>query len=572
MLKMKLYSVLFLAIALFTYSACKKEKNAVSIDTSPPLVKILSPQSGSVLIEPVNIILSVTDESKISEVFIILDDDTLSRLTDMPYELYWNVGYWADGQNHALLAVAKDEAGNIGKSDLVNVIISKDAKIAPNLIEPANNAVLPEDSVVTFRWNGLTDAISYELQVATDTTFSEIIIANTIIDTSFIEHSLSAGTYFWRVRALNNKNKYSAWSSSFRFLKGNMKDDTAILGVWLWGATLSEQGATAVVTKLTENYVSDVFLLVKGISGSKTPASLITEFIRKAHDNNIKVHLWYVVSSDGVFINAHPQAHIYHCPKPSVGHNEPYPMDDERVNLLYPGYKEYVLNSIRYFVTNFDCDGIHLDYIRYSHFVYSFDEYHLKKADSLGCNTERLLNLFVDNYDYYAYNEGFVNLYFQGDSDVVKWVELRKNVVYDYIKSIKELIAEIKPDLKLSAAFMPEGATNPQWADSYYAQNYALNAELLDFIAPMSYFKDYGKTTSWVKTVTEQAIELVNDNCKICAGVQSYGEVTATQVREQIIYAQQAGAHGAVFFRYGATTEDEWQVIKELFSQWPNEE
>ncbi len=345
-----------------------------------------------------------------------------------------------------------------------------------------------------------------------------------------------------------------------------------VLGVWMWGSTLSDQGTDAVVQKLVENHVSDVFLLVKGIAGTKTPANLLSDFISKAHDDTIKVHLWYVVSSDGVFISTHPQAHIYHCPKPSIGHKEPYPMTDERINLLYPGYKEYVLNTIRYFLTNFDCDGIHLDYIRYSHFVYSFDEYHLKKADSLGCNTERLLNMFIDNYDYYAYNEGFVDLYSKGDSDVVKWVNLRKNVVYNYIKSIKELIDEINPKLILSAAFMPEGATDPQWADSYYGQNYSLNSKLLDFISPMSYFKDYGKTTGWVKTVTEKALALVDGNCKICAGVQSYGGITPLQLREQITYAQEAGAHGILFFRYGSTTEDGWQVIKELFSKWPDSE
>jgi len=341
-----------------------------------------------------------------------------------------------------------------------------------------------------------------------------------------------------------------------------------ILGVWMWGATLGEKGSDVVVQKLVKNYVSDVFLLVKGIAGTKTPADLLSEFIKKAHQNKLKVHLWYVVASDGVFMSQHPDAHIYHCPKPSIGYKDPYSMDDERVNLLYPGYKDYVLKTLRYFLTNFDCDGIHLDYIRYSHFVYSFDNYHLRVADSLGCNTTRLLNLFRTNYDYYAYNEGFVNLYFKGDSDVVKWVDLRKNVVFDYIKSIKDLIRELKPSIQLSAAFMPEGATDPQWADAYYAQNYSLNSELLDFIAPMSYFKDYGKTTKWIKTVTEDAMDLVKDKCRICSGVQSYNNVTPSQLREEIVYAKEADASGVLFFRYGSTTEEEWQAIGELFSQW----
>jgi uncharacterized lipoprotein YddW (UPF0748 family) len=121
----------------------------------------------------------------------------------------------------------------------------------------------------------------------------------------------------------------------------------------------------------------------------------------------------------------------------------------------------------------------------------------LQKADSLGCNTQRLLNFFVNDYNYYAYNEGFVQLYFNGDADVVKWVEMRKNIVYDFIHSIKELVEKEKPGIKLTAAFMPEGATDPQWGDAYYSQNYTLLSPLLDIIAPMAYFKDYGKSNNY---------------------------------------------------------------------------
>lgn len=345
----------------------------------------------------------------------------------------------------------------------------------------------------------------------------------------------------------------------------NEKEETNIKGFWMWGSTLSDQGTDIVVQKLADNFAKDVFLLVKGIAGTKTSATILKDFISKAHTKDIKIHLWYVVNSDDKFFSTHPDASIYHCPKPSIGYPDPYPMNDGRINPLYPGYKQYVLDNIRYFLTNFDCDGIHLDYIRYSHFVYSFDKYHLQKADSLGCNTERLLNFFVNNYDYYAYNEGFVDLFSSGDTDVVKWVELRKNVVYDYISSVKDLINQIKPDILFSASFMPEGATDPTWADSYYSQNYTLNSSLLDLIIPMSYFKDYGKNTDWPKTVAEKAIDLVDSSCKIAPGLQCYNGVTAKQLEEQIVSANEAGLFDMVIFRYGAASEEQWAVIKEYF-------
>lgn len=341
-----------------------------------------------------------------------------------------------------------------------------------------------------------------------------------------------------------------------------------VLGVWMWGASLYDQSAASVVERLADNHVRDVFLLVKGIAGTKTSADLLTDFITQAHAESIQVHLWYVVGKDDLFLANHTDAHVYHCPKPSLGYNAPYGMTDESVNLLYPGYQQYVLDNISYFLTNFDCDGIHLDYIRYSHFVYSWDAEHIQRADSLGCNTARLLDLFVNNYDYYAYNDGFIDLYCQGDSDVVAWVDMRRQVVYEYIEAIKGLIDEINPEIKLTAAFMPEGATDPCWANAQYSQDYALLSPLLDMIAPMAYFKDYYQSTAWVETVTTAALAKVDTSCKICTGVQGYNGVSGAELEKEISYAKSGGAKGIVIFRYGSLTEACWQVVDTLFAQW----
>ncbi len=344
------------------------------------------------------------------------------------------------------------------------------------------------------------------------------------------------------------------------------KGSLEVKGVWLWGSTLYNQGPSRVVKVLKGNNVKDVFLLVKGISGAMTPAATLHSFLSKAHEEGIRVHFWYIVGKDGVFLSSHPDAHVYHCPKPSSGHYDPYPESDESVNLLYPGYKQYVLDNLTYFISNFDIDGVHLDYIRYSHFVYSWDSYHIQKAKSMGCNTERLLNLFRENYEKYAVNEGFVDLYLNGDSDVVKWVSMRKNVIYDYVSSIKNLIQNYRPSLVLSAAFMPEGATDPKWADVYYSQNYSLLSPLLKLISPMAYFKDYGQSPSWVGDVTKRAISLVNSNCKIAAGVQGYGGVSKAELRDEIKYALEAGACGIVVFNYEDMDSNLWAVLRAFYS------
>jgi len=337
-------------------------------------------------------------------------------------------------------------------------------------------------------------------------------------------------------------------------------------GVWMWGSALSDEDIQTVVNKLAENNVHQVYFLVKGTSGQRTPAEKLSEFITQAHAEKIKVYLWYIINEDNVYMAANPQAGIYHCPNPSVN-ARPYPMNNNKVNLLYPAYKEYVLDNIRYFLTDFDCDGIHLDCIRYSHFVYSFDPYSLQRAASLGCDTTRLLSFFdtEPNYTNYVTNNGFVNLYIDGDPDVVKWVEMRKEVIYDYIEAVRETIEQIKPGLELSAAFMPEGATDPAYSDVYYAQNYKLHSTILDMISPMAYFKSFGKSTDWLQTITKGAKDLVDSKCKIYTGVQAFNGVTAEQLKEQIQYSFDGGADGIIVFRYGTITDDSWEVLKNSY-------
>ncbi|MDI9523645.1 MAG: family 10 glycosylhydrolase [Bacteroidota bacterium] len=343
-----------------------------------------------------------------------------------------------------------------------------------------------------------------------------------------------------------------------------LKESTGTpIGVWMWGSTLSDDNLE-IVDKLASNHVDDVYLLVKGTDGTKMAANKLTDFVTKAHEKEIKVHFWYIINEDSEYVNTNPKACIYHCPKPGTDLN-PYPMNDKRVNLLYPGYKEYVLDNIKDFVRNFDCDGIHLDYIRYGHFVYSFDKQSLERASSLGCDTTRLLSFFQTeaNYKQYATNSGFVDLYMNNDPDVVKWVEMRNTIINEYIVEIKEAINSEKPNLSLSASFMPEGVTDPKYANVFYAQDYVLNAATLDKIIPMAYFKAYGKPTSWLKTITEAAKQLVGDKCDIYTGVQGYDGVTANQLNEQIQFSISGGADGVAIFRYETIPAGGWEVIKE---------
>lgn len=94
------------------------------------------------------------------------------------------------------------------------------APTVPTLVYPTNN-LLCIDNVLNFNWNASTDpdgdAITYQVQVAKDSQFSQIV--HTITESTTTKNlSLDEGiAYYWRVKATDNKNASSDYSSVNQF-------------------------------------------------------------------------------------------------------------------------------------------------------------------------------------------------------------------------------------------------------------------------------------------------------------------------------------------------------------------
>jgi hypothetical protein len=99
------------------------------------------------------------------------------------------------------------------KSKTVTLNISTAAPGVPTLSAPANEATGQAVSP-TFSWSAVDQAQSYDLDIATDAFFGNIVHSATgLTGTSYSGATLSAGTvYFWRVRAVNacQNGSYSA--------------------------------------------------------------------------------------------------------------------------------------------------------------------------------------------------------------------------------------------------------------------------------------------------------------------------------------------------------------------------
>ena len=95
------------------------------------------------------------------------------------------------------------------------------APTVPVLSIPADNK-LCQDNNVSFQWNASTDeqkdAIVYQIQIAKDNAFSQIV--NTLDNSSLSTSALALEkntAYYWRVKATDAKGLSSAYSSTFKF-------------------------------------------------------------------------------------------------------------------------------------------------------------------------------------------------------------------------------------------------------------------------------------------------------------------------------------------------------------------
>ena len=90
----------------------------------------------------------------------------------------------------------------------------------PSLVYPTNNLVCINNTV-EFTWNASSDAqndaITYQLDVATDNAFTKNVITST---TTLLSKSLSLEKgkfYYWRVKAIDSKNKSDKYTAVYTF-------------------------------------------------------------------------------------------------------------------------------------------------------------------------------------------------------------------------------------------------------------------------------------------------------------------------------------------------------------------
>ena len=122
------------------------------------------------------------------------------------------------------------------------------------------------------------------------------------------------------------------------------------------------------------------------------------------------------------------------------------------------------------------------------------------------------------------------------------------------VKKISYAVHKIKPNAIVSVAIMPE----PKMMHYYYGQDVPVLSRYVDALLPMVYKGSYGKTTSWIKSVTKTFAKQSN-GAQIWTGLQTYKSEEDTTVlsynalMKDARSAMAGGASGVVLFRIGIT-------------------
>ena len=327
-----------------------------------------------------------------------------------------------------------------------------------------------------------------------------------------------------------------------------------ILGVWMWPESVEENGAREAVGRCAGIGVTDIYFLTKGLSGrvsfrsreapGQEERDLLRELLDAAHARGVRVHAWFTSASDENYKTLHPESGRFHFIRGR---------DKGLISLADEGYLDYMQKILRELLRNYDVDGLHLDYIRYNHLAYGWDEDDRRRYAAAGADLA-LLDEWMRRAFPPGGETGDKDLLFdalrRGEESARALAKVRREDVARFARTLCALARSEKKDITLSAALMPEGAyADTAFADLHYGQSYEDAAALYDYGIPMAYSRAYGKDGAWVRSVAEGALAR---NVRTVAGLHAYEGATGVTLRDDIAALKGAGTAGICLFREGA--------------------
>ncbi|MCP4231817.1 MAG: family 10 glycosylhydrolase [bacterium] len=264
------------------------------------------------------------------------------------------------------------------------------------------------------------------------------------------------------------------------------------------------------------------------------------ELVTKGHRAGLEIHAWvtvYVIANEKTPTGpGHP---LYEHPEWLSCNEEGKVWDQYGMAWLDPGVPEvndYLHGLFLDIAANYDVDGIHLDYVRYS-------------GQDMGYNP-RAVAIYETETGETASNEEV-------------FAEWRRNQITSFIGSLYRGLIKVRPDCQLTAAVF---ASRKNTAYNDLMQDWGEWGRLgiVDAIVPMAYSKDVGIVSSQI----EDGVAVSGDRF-LYAGLGLLDDTDPTEktwdrLLAQISASRRIGSDGiAIFSATGLNKRDGW-IAKKL--------
>lgn len=323
-------------------------------------------------------------------------------------------------------------------------------------------------------------------------------------------------------------------------------------GVWVPRWSLDDRNE--ILTQLDGRF-NHIFLQIFALGyayypSQYAPSKIHTDawlrtFLEEAHRRNIQVSAWVNLFYSWGFaprtreqthpINMHPNWYVYD------GHGRSmldYSIDELR-RLSSEGYylapsntqvRSYLCAIINEIVTNYDFDGVHLDYVRYPRENFIYDVY--------------VRSAFMEQYyiDPLELTTNYTMPQRYGlwgvDSLTQAWRGFVADDLTAFIRDVGAIVGSRGAVLSV--------AVKPQYeeARNHYFQDWPawLGNDYVDFVCLMSYGKN-------INSMLHAVLRAVNEPERVMVGIGLY-LLTPQQVQEQIRLVRSQPFSGVVFFSY----------------------
>ena len=215
-------------------------------------------------------------------------------------------------------------------------------------------------------------------------------------------------------------------------------------------------------------YSSEIAPAAKGYDEK----DLLKEVIANAHANNIRVFAWVPQFHDQILAERRPDLRMQ-----TVRNGKSLIYTNARneffVNPLHPDVQNYELSILREIATNYEVDGIVLDWLRFDNYAMDLSEYTRELYKKDRGYDPAIIDFKTDNPQRTAWNE---------------W---RERKLADYLFKVAQTVKQARPSAQIGAFVLP-----PEFKEC--GQNISFFKESLDFISPMLYYEDWGYKPKWV--------------------------------------------------------------------------